>query len=163
MTRYLLSLLLVVLFTACSPTVTSTSAPISSTTPTPPPASSLALGAWHDLVYHEQIGKVVLVNGGPETGKSPGEPLELWSWDGETWSLLSADPNGPRWRNFASIAYDSNRGVLVLYGGLQSESESFEDTWEWDGGSWKQHAASGPGLREAAGMAYNSSVNCLLQ
>ena len=28
----------------------------------------------------------------------------------------------PRWRNFASVAYDSDRGVLVVHGGLQGRS-----------------------------------------
>jgi hypothetical protein len=156
MMRYLLNLLLVVIFAACSPAITSTP-PIPSLMPSPPSAKSLTLGNWHDVTYHEQVGRVILVNGGPETGKSPSEPLELWSWDGEKWSLLSADPNGPRWRNFASVSYDSKRNVLVLYGGLQVESQSFEETWEWDGQTWKQHATQGPGPRESAGMAYDNA------
>lgn len=121
------------------------------------PAVPLTLGAWHDMIYHEQAGKVVLVNGEPENGKATDDPIELWSWDGETWSLLSADPNGPRWRNYASVAYDSKRKALVLYGGLQSDSQSFEDTWEWDGKIWKKLADQGPGPRESAGMTYDSA------
>jgi len=109
------------------------------------------------MIYHEQVGGVVLVNGGPERGKSPDDPLELWSWDGERWRLLTADTSGPRWRNFASVAYDSTRNVLMLYGGLQSESQNFEDTWEWDGTSWKQLAGEGPGPRESAAMTYDSA------
>jgi hypothetical protein len=68
---------------------------------------------------------------------------------------LSADSNGPRWRNFAGIAYDSKRKVLVLYGGLTAEQD-FKDTWEWNGESWTQFSVEGPGPREAAGMAYDS-------
>jgi hypothetical protein len=81
------------------------------------------------------MGQVVLVNGGPENGKSPTALVELWGWNGVQWILLSADPNGPRWRNFASVAYDSNRKTLVLYGGLPPEQD-FKDTWEWDGSTW---------------------------
>jgi hypothetical protein len=120
-------------------------------------ALSPALGNWHDMVYHERVGQLVLVNGGPETGKPGTDPLELWGWDGSRWSLLSADPNGPRWRNFASVAYDTGRQVLVLYGGLQSETGQFAETWEWDGRAWVQRAGDGPGPREGAGMAYDSA------
>ena len=129
-------------------------------TDTPVPStevSSPALGNWHDMVYHERAGQVVLVNGGPETGKPGTDPLELWGWDGTRWSLLSADPSGPRWRNFASVAYDTGRQVLVLYGGLQSETRQFAETWEWDGSAWVQRAGNGPGPREGAGMAYDSA------
>lgn len=158
MTRYPPTLLLVVLVAACSPPArapTPTSLP--PVTSTPAVTRSVTLGVWHDLVYHDRLGKVVLVNGGPETGKPSGDPLGLWAWDGEKWSLLAADPDGPHWRNYASVTYDSNRGVLVLYGGLQSESQAFEDTWEWDGKVWSQRADQGPGPREAAGMAYDSA------
>jgi hypothetical protein len=100
---------------------------------------------------------VVLVNGGPETGKPDTDPLELWGWDGAAWSALKAGPAGPRWRNFASLAYDSGRRVLVLYGGLQSETRQFVDLWEWDGVTWTQHTGDGPGPRESAGMAYDAA------
>lgn len=112
------------------------------------------LGNWHDMIYHEAVGQVVLVNGGPENGKPPTAPVELWGWDGKQWTLLNADPNGPRWRNFASVAYDSKRKVMVLYGGLTAEQD-FKDTWEWDGEHWTQFSVEGPGPREAAGMAYD--------
>jgi hypothetical protein len=154
--RYLVTLALMVLCTACNPTSAPT-APLEVPTSTTAGVVSLALGSSHKMIYHEQIGKAVLVNGGPETGKPSDDPLELWSWDGEKWSLLSADQDGPRWRNFASVTYDSRRAVLVLYGGLQSETESFEETWEWDGETWKLAADDGPGPREAAGMTYDST------
>jgi hypothetical protein len=158
--RHLLRAFMVLLFialTACSPKVIPTLSPTSSPTaePTPTAAVGLVLGNWHDMVYHEQAGQVVLVNGGPETGKSPIESIELWGWDGQQWNLLSKDPNGPRWRNFASIAYDSIRNVMVLYGGLTAEQE-FKDTWEWDGDDWIQFSVEGPGARESAGMAFDS-------
>jgi hypothetical protein len=113
------------------------------------------LGNWHDMLYHAGLGQVVLVNGGPETGKPVDDPLELWGWDGGGWRLLSAE--GPRWRNFAAVAYDAGRGVLVLYGGLSGDGQELDETWEWDGRDWRQSAAPGPGGREAPGMAYDSA------
>ena len=107
----------------------------------PQPASALLiesessapqLGNWHDMIFHDRAGRIVLVNGGPETGNQGADPLELWGWNGEEWSLLSADTMGPRWRNFASIAYASGRQVLVQ----------------------QQVATTGPSARFPAGFAY---------
>jgi hypothetical protein len=126
-------------------------------TATPAAPAALLLGNWHDMVFHEGLGQMVLVNGGPEQGKAPGEPLELWRWTGAVWELLSADPAGPAWRNFAAIAYDAGRGVLVLYGGLQPTGRGLDETWEWDGADWTRHDAAGPGPREGPGLAYDAA------
>jgi hypothetical protein len=147
-TRNLKSLLLTLapfLFMACSRSA--------ATQPRPDPASQLVPGVWHDMIYHVQLQKILLVNGGPENGKPANDPLTLWAWENGKWTLKSN--NGPRWRNFASVAYDSSRGALILYGGLQSASVQFAETWSWDGRQWMQHSVSGPGFREAAGMAYD--------
>ena len=62
---------------------------------------------------------------------------------------------GPGARGYAAMAYDSNRGRTVLFGG----SGSLADTWEWDGENWTQMADSGPPGREAAAMAYDAQRN----
>lgn len=120
--------------------------------------NSLHLGNWHDMFYSELLEQIILVNGGPERGKPSTDPIELWAWNGRQWTLLSADTKGPYWRNFASIAYDTNRDVLVLYGGL-TEEHNYADTWEWDGENWMQIPVEGPGSREAAGMTFDASRN----
>jgi hypothetical protein len=119
------------------------------------PAERPEFGQWHELIYHEGLGTTVLVNGGPESGQAADAPLELWSWDGQTWSLLSRD--GPTWRNYAAVAYDSERDVVVVHGGLQQRSGLFDETWEWDGQTWRELADAGPGGREGAGMAYDQT------
>jgi hypothetical protein len=132
-----------------------TSAPAAAPTPTTSTAAAPVIGAWHDLVYHERLGVTVLVNGGPESGQAAQAPLELWSWDGSSWRLLSRE--GPVWRNFAGTAYDSDRGVLIVHGGLQPGGPVLDETWEWDGQTWQRFDAGGdgPGGREGAGMAYD--------
>ena len=41
------------------------------------------------------------------------------------------------------MAYDSDRGVVVLYGGVSTANFSgLNDTWEWDGSSWTEINAS---------------------
>jgi len=50
------------------------------------------------------------------------------------------------------VAFDSRRGVTVLFGGV-IEGERTNHTWEWDGYSWRQRPTLGeiPGLWGAAG------------
>lgn len=120
---------------------------------------SLVAGQWNYLFYHPELKKVVLVNGGPDRGKSKNDPLELWAWDGTQWTLISADPQGqgPVWRNFAGAAFDSKRNRLVIYGGVQDRNSRMEDTWEWDGQNWTQFTVPGPGFREGAAVAYDEA------
>lgn len=120
-------------------------------------APVLEAGQWTYIFYHPELEQVVLVNGGPERGKPADDPLELWGWDGEQWSLLRADEDGPTWRNWPAVAYDPKRNVLVLHGGLQPGRESFDETWEWDGRVWTRHALtdSSPGALEGAVMVYD--------
>ncbi|HSL29484.1 MAG TPA: hypothetical protein VK900_09820 [Anaerolineales bacterium] len=163
-----ISLLLVVFsVVACSPSAVTTprseaTIPQATATEMPPtlvpvtPTAEPAFepGQWTYIFFHEGLGQVVLVNGGPEHGKPAEEPLELWGWDGAQWSLISADQDGPVWRNWPAVANDTDRDVLVIHGGLQS-GEDFDETWEWDGQTWTRFEGSGPRAREGALMAYD--------
>ena len=116
---------------------------------------SLIAGQWTALFFHDRLKQVILVNGGPDRGGKPSQdPLEVWSWDGHVWRLLSN--HGPSWRNWAAAAYDSGRGVLVLHGGNQPNTP-FDETWEWDGETWTLRASGGPGAREGASLAYDAT------
>jgi hypothetical protein len=57
------------------------------------------------------------------------------------------------------MAYDSARGVTVLFGGLSfTGGENFyRDTWEWNGTTWTQRSTSGPSPRAGCCMAYDSA------
>jgi hypothetical protein len=124
--------------------------------PTVEKTPTLKAGQWTYIFYHEGLEQVLLVNGGPERGKPADDPLEIWSWNGTDWSLISAEAEGPTWRNWAAAAYDSARDVLVIHGGLQSQNR-FDETWEWDGQRWTLFTGSGPGAREGAVMAYDAA------
>ena len=159
--------LLVLTFLGCgeasSPTTTPTfllsPEPRSTSTIAPTEASAVPLvaGQWNYLFFNPRLNQVVLVNGGPDGDKPATDPLELWTWDGFDWSLLSADPQGPAWRNFAGAAYDSERDRLVIYGGVQNRNSRMEETWEWDGQSWTRFDVAGPGYREGAAMVYDEA------
>jgi hypothetical protein len=49
------------------------------------------------------------------------------------------------------MAYDSQRGVTVLFSGGTAA-----DTWEWNGSTWNQRSVSGPSARYDAAMTYDS-------
>jgi hypothetical protein len=54
-----------------------------------------------------------------------------------------------------TMAFDSARGVVVLFGGFDG-TNVYGDTWEWDGSSWTQAApASSPSARSAHVTVYD--------
>jgi hypothetical protein len=61
-----------------------------------------------------------------------------WEWDGNNWTERSSD-NGPEARQLHAMAYDSARGVTVLFGGAKPPYLTrLDDTWEWNGTDWTQ-------------------------
>jgi len=153
----------ILIFGACTagtPAIPTTSPATATAQPTVLPTRepvALQAGQSTFAFYHEGREQVVLVNGGPEQGKPSDDPLELWAWDGQVWSLLAADANGPTWRNWAAIAYDTDRDVLIIHGGLQNSNQRFDETWEWDSRTWKEFTGEGPGAREGSLMTYDSA------
>ena len=64
---------------------------------------------------------------------------------------------GPAGRYSHAMAYDSQRGVTVLFGGVNSSFASIGDTWEWDFNSWTNVSpTTGPSPRSEHTMAYDS-------
>ena len=56
---------------------------------------------------------------------------DLWEWDGVSWRKVPTI-NEPGQRHDAALAYDSDRGVIVLAGGRRSSPvTNYTDTWEY--------------------------------
>jgi hypothetical protein len=73
-------------------------------------------------------------------------------------SCLEWTSNLPANRIGAALAYDSARGVTVLFGGRDPHTNSlFADTWEWNGTSWNRKPISGPGARYDHALAYDAA------
>jgi len=70
------------------------------------------------------------------------------------WAQVSTA--GPAPRIEPAMAYDSQRGVTVLFGGQASSTNYFGDTWEFDGNTWTQVSSTGPSPRYRHAMAYDS-------
>ncbi len=83
--------------------------------------------------------------------------LELFAWTGAEWTSFK-----PSYRPGASVAFDSNRGVVVLFGGqLFGRAHQFEgELWEWDGTRWSLHLPSPhPVGRYQAGLVFDRDRN----
>jgi len=86
---------------------------------------------------------------------------DTWTWNGKTktWAqqLPTVSPSPRR----ATLAYDSAREKVVLFGGDDpSAGLAFGDTWIWDGTKWTQRVpAVSPSPRGLASMAFNASLH----
>lgn len=117
----------------------------------------------HGMIYDSLRGVVVLF-GGAHIGSTPAlEALgDTWEWHGQSWELRSQSGPAPRWGS--SFAFDTHRGVAVLFGGFGGTGEIYQDTWEWDGNVWILRSASGgPSRRSHAAMSFDAQRNvCVL-
>ena len=83
--------------------------------------------------------------------------LELFAWNGTAWHSFK-----PSYRPGASVTFDSNRGVLVLFGGqlLGAPNEFAGETWEWDGVDWTQRTTmTAPPGRYGGLLTFDSDRN----
>jgi len=84
---------------------------------------------------------------------------DMWEWYDGAWHELKIKT--PPARAEASVAYDSTRRRLVLFGGYRGSGPSRErlgDTWEWDGERWEHRSPpTAPSPRNGAAMAYDAS------
>jgi hypothetical protein len=90
------------------------------------------------MVYDSTRGVMVLFAG---FSQAPGQFVfdDTWEWDGTDWTQVSP-PTSPSARDSHGMAFDSRRGVAVLFGGCPhkvcdlSAPDFLSDTWEWQSG-----------------------------
>ncbi|MCX5691581.1 MAG: immunoglobulin domain-containing protein [Planctomycetota bacterium] len=91
---------------------------------------------------------------------------DLWAWNGTAWQDLSTSAGtGPSPRAHAAVAFDTNRGRLVVFGGLDAAAATrrLSDTWEFDGTTWHQVNIAGPSGRSHVHLAFDEHRGtCLL-
>ena len=90
-----------------------------------------------------------------DLGRSYGE---TWEWTRQSgWRQFTGA--GPGLRDHTQLAYDSERGRAVLFGGSGNDpNTAFGDTWEFDGAKWERVATSGPPARVHHAMQYDPSL-----
>ncbi|HVV70748.1 MAG TPA: kelch repeat-containing protein, partial [Verrucomicrobiae bacterium] len=92
------------------------------------------------MVYDNRRGRMV-VFGGESFDPDGGQNFlnDLWEWDGKGWYF--GGTNGPAKRMLHTMAYDTERGKTVLYGGFNIPDNGA--VWEWDGHVWVTRAPGG--------------------
>lgn len=108
------------------------------------------------LVYVPELGGVVLIGGGLDSGEYPGD---AWLWDGNDWTLLARPPFASRAGHLS--AYDETQHQLVVFGGLAAPDSGLlsdpADTWVLRNGQWTQPPSGPypPPPMSYGGMAYD--------
>lgn len=92
---------------------------------------------------------VGLLFGGPIGAAFPTPYALFW--------VQRTDVGSPGPRSGHALAYDSDRGVTILFGGQHGD---INDTWEYDGHSWKKITIDGPvpSPRSRHAMCYDNSL-----
>lgn len=92
------------------------------------------------MCFDSARGRVVLFGGSFAATGSPAVTFrQTWEWDGTSWTLRST--SGPPASSYPAMAFDSARGVTVLFGGLGTSAPHAE-TWEWNGTTWLQRTST---------------------
>ncbi|MCA8950345.1 MAG: hypothetical protein KDE27_12640 [Planctomycetes bacterium] len=87
---------------------------------------------------------------------------ETWEYDGAAWTLR-APATVPPERESHVMAYDSNRGKTVMFGGWDFNFNMLPGTWEWDGTDWTNTLpANAPGPRLLSAMTFDSGRNVIV-
>src|SRR5262249_33462326 len=105
-------------------------------------------------VYDPIRARTVLFGGSRPLG--PEVLADTWEWDGTLW-FQQTPASSPPARCAHALAFDSQRGRTLLFGGFASAAIRFGDTWQWDGSVWTQLApATSPPARSSHALAYDS-------
>jgi len=108
----------------------------------------------HSVTY-DPVARKVVSFGGTSAARPPPSGRDTWEFDGAEWTQVAN--TGPAGRVLQGLAYDSYRGVSVLFGGEEYPDLFFGDTWEWNGVEWiKANVGASPAPRSVHAMAYDS-------
>jgi hypothetical protein len=88
------------------------------------------------MAFHAPAGQMVLFGG--EAPGGLGVFADTWIRDTGQWRRI-APAFSPTGRVDASMAFDPSTGLTTLHSGRASTSSAFRnDTWAWDGTSWRE-------------------------
>lgn len=123
------------------------------TVPQNPPARQA-----HAMVFDERRGVTVIFGGTGSYGPNQPAPRlgDVWEFNGRTWTAREFT-DGPGPRTSPGAAYDSKRGVIVIFGGVD-RGGFLGDLWAWNGTEWRKLAdasSAGPAARAMGHLAYD--------
>ena len=106
------------------------------------------------MVY-DPVRHVIVLFGGYSGNPANLYLNDTWEFNGTNWQQVNT-PQSPSGRNHHAMVYDSQRRVVVLFGGRSAADPQLDDTWEYNGATWTQVSpAQSPGGRESHAMAYD--------
>jgi hypothetical protein len=103
------------------------------------------------MEYDEKRRRTVLFGGLGTSGPSSMFG-DTWEFDGSEWKKIAGEGPGPR--ASAGFAYDNDKGIFILFGGI-TQNGFVNDTWSYDGAQWKKLAADGPPKRAMGYLVYD--------
>ena len=133
--------------------------------PTPPNFYSIQSGVGYAF---DSQRKTIWQFGGRNFGSTPLDAKAGWT-------LHPEDPNGPGLREYMALAFDEDRGHLMMFSGMKflraqvtssSEISNPADLWEWnpDNSTWTVCGSGSPGPtpRTNANLAYDPTRHALI-
>jgi len=107
------------------------------------------------ICYHAVLGKVVMFGG---IDVQTGGTTTTWSYDGIDWTPIAVAGPSPSARTMARMVYDPQRGVSVMYGGMNPNTgAAINETWEFNGVAWTQRTDLQPPDRRGFGLAFDTA------
>jgi hypothetical protein len=144
-----LALLLVVIMVGRPATPLAKPAPTGSSSPTGTPF----FGLFPVFAYDAGHRQVVLLNFRSQT----------WLWSNDHW-VQAHPPVAPPKRTGAAVAWDPAMREVLLFGGQASDQALLEDTWAWNGSSWREIRSAGltPPASPMISMAYDEELRAMV-
>ena len=116
------------------------------------------------LIANDELENRIVLFGGDNGG---GDCCRIyyndtWTWDGVTWTQQSPALSPPA-RTDAGIAYYSDLGQVLIFGGTSGPPDALNDTWGWNGVTWSELTLPNrPAARYVTSMAFDPSHEGLL-
>jgi hypothetical protein len=99
----------------------------------------------NQAVAFDSRRQVAVLFGGNNPLTGVFDTSDTWEWNGQNWTKRNSG-QAPSRRD-AAMAYDSDRGVCVMFGGgtnIFLNETPFNDTWEWNGLVWTLRQGNNP-------------------
>jgi hypothetical protein len=104
----------------------------------------------YQAVFDRRRGRVVAY----------GELGDVWEWDGTEWHRPTPTQDRPRTVGH-HMAYDVARGRTIVFGGSDNVGSGgvLDQTWEWDGITWRRRLLSSTPPRRTGGLAAYDAIH----
>ena len=90
------------------------------------------------MIYHPEIDAILHFGSGDERD-------ETWLYSEGDWQRISRGVAGLKGRWFHDLAYDSEHGLIIMFGGYApADNKSRNDAWVYDGDTWLELIAESP-------------------